>query len=149
MRVVFAVALVAAAVVVAMVLRRRRTVDVPTQPTWDAPTQLDRADFTRPEAPWLVAVFSSDTCDACAKVVSQAEVVDSTEVAVDVISYQRSRPLHERYAIGAVPITVIADAHGVVRHAFVGPHSATDLWARLAEARNPGTTPFAPGHDHG
>jgi len=34
-----------------------------------------------------------------------------------------------------VPIVVIADLDGVVRKSFVGPMSATDLWAAVAEAR--------------
>jgi len=35
----------------------------------------------------------------------------------------------------------VADAAGVVRAAFVGPATATDLWAAVAEARQPGTSP--------
>jgi hypothetical protein len=40
-----------------------------------------------------------------------------------------------------VPLVVVADAHGVTRAAFVGPASATDVWAAVAEARRPGSTP--------
>ena len=44
----------------------------------------------------------------------------------------------------AVPTIVVADEQGVVRASFVGPPSATDLWAAVAKARDPdedGTTP--------
>ena len=48
-----------------------------------------------------------------------------------------ARPeLHRRYRIEAVPITVVADRAGVVRASFIGPASATDLWAAVADARN-------------
>jgi hypothetical protein len=63
---------------------------------------------------------------------------------VHAVSEQARPDLHARYAIEAVPILVIADAAGVVRASFIGPHTATDLWARLAEVREPGSTPFAP-----
>jgi hypothetical protein len=144
-RLAIAVALVGLAVTIALVLRARRRVDAPTQSrSWAAPAQLDRADFDRPEAPWLVAVFSSTTCESCGKVVQQAGVLASRDVAVHAVSEQARPDLHRRYAIEAVPILVIADAVGVVRASFVGPHTATDLWARLAEVRAPGSTPFAP-----
>jgi hypothetical protein len=42
---------------------------------------------------------------------------------------------------------VVADAAGVVRAGFVGPPTATDLWATVAELREPGAVP--PGCDHG
>ncbi len=35
----------------------------------------------------------------------------------------------------------VADATGVVRASFLGPVTATDLWAAVAEAREPGSTP--------
>ena len=38
-------------------------------------------------------------------------------------------------------MTVVADADGVVRRAFVGAFTATDLWAAVAELRVPGSTP--------
>jgi hypothetical protein len=38
-------------------------------------------------------------------------------------------------------MVLVVDAHGVVQRAFVGATSATDLWAAVAEARDPGSTP--------
>ena len=49
--------------------------------------------------------------------------------------------LHRRYELAAIPTTVIADHEGVVRRAFVGAFTATDLWAAVAELRDPGSTP--------
>ena len=134
-RVLIAAAIIVVAVAVALVARRRRP-DAPTQPTRAVPTQLDRADFERPDAPWLVAVFTSATCDGCADVVSKAAVLTSDDVAVVTAEWQTRKDLHERYRIDAVPLLVIADAAGVVRRSFAGPVSATDLWAAVAAARD-------------
>ena len=43
---------------------------------------------------------------------------------------------------------VVGDADGVVRATFLGPVTATDLWATVAELREPGTLP-AGGCEHG
>ena len=140
-RLLFALPRWALAVVVAGGLGRRQRVDRPTQPKWAVPTQLDRADFARPEAPWLVAVFSSATCQSCAKAVGVAQVMASDQVAVDDVEVGARKDVHDRYGIEAVPTIVVADAEGVVRASFVGPPTATDLWAAVAEVREPGSTP--------
>ena len=129
------------ALVVGAVLRRRSVVDAPTQPVFSAPAQIDRADFADASAPWLVAVFSSASCGACADVVRKAKVLACAEVAVDDVEYTTSAVLHRKYHVEAVPIVVVADQAGVVRANFVGPISATDLWAAVAEARHPGSSP--------
>ena len=137
-----ALLLVAVAAGVAAVVRRRSVPDPPTTPrSSTVPVQLDRADFDRPDAPWLVAVFSSATCQSCALVLDKARVVACREVVVQDVEFTASRHLHERYRIDAVPMVVVADAEGVVRASFIGPMSATDLWAAVAEVRNPGSSP--------
>ncbi len=133
-RLIVAAVLVALAVVVAVVLDRRRP-DAPTQARWAVPTQLDRADFARSEATWLVAVFTSATCDSCAGVVARALPLESGEVAVQEVEVGAEPELHRRYGIDAVPCLVVADPAGVVRASFVGPPTATELWAALAELR--------------
>lgn len=140
-RVLIAVAIVAVAAAVAWFVRNRRGPDAPTQRRYSAPEQLDRSDFRRPEAPWLVALFTSDTCDMCAQVADKAAVLESDEVAVDTVEFTANRELHARYRIDAVPTLVIVDADGVTRRSFLGPMTATDLWAAVAEAREPGSTP--------
>jgi hypothetical protein len=98
--------------------------------------QLDRNDFDRAGAPWLVAVFTSSTCASCADVVSKAAaVLSADDVAVVEVAYQHRPDLHARYAIDAVPALVLADTDGVVRAGFLGPVTATDLWAAVAAAR--------------
>ena len=134
-RVLIAAAVVVVAVVVAVLLERRRP-EAPTQGDWAVPAQLDRADFARPDAPWLVAVFTSATCDSCARTIEQARVLASDVVAVDEAEVKARPDLHRRYHIDAVPIVVVADAEGVVRRSFTGPPSATDLWAAVAGVRD-------------
>jgi hypothetical protein len=133
-RVLIAAAIVVVAVVIALIVRRRRP-DAPTQPAGRVPTQLDRQDFERPDAPWLVAVFTSATCHTCADVVAKAAVLASDEVAVTDVGWQTHRDVHDRYRIDGVPLLVIADREGVVRGSFAGPVTATDLWAAVAAAR--------------
>ena len=140
-RVLLTVAIVAVAVAVAVVLQRRRP-DAPTQPAWTVPAQLDRRDFDRPEADWLVAVFTSATCDACADTVAKARALASPSVVVEEVELVEHGDLHRRYGIDAVPLLLLADGEGVVRASFVGPPSATDLWAAVAEVRD---GPGAPG----
>lgn len=132
------VALVASAVV------RRRTPDAPTQGGFQLPTQVDRNDFASPDVPWLVLLFTSATCDACSDMVNKANVLQSREVAVVNVEYGANKELHARYSIDAVPSTVIVDTQGVVRQGWLGPVKAQDLWAAVAECREPGSTP-----DHG
>jgi hypothetical protein len=134
-RLVVAVAIVAVAAVAASIVRRRRATDPPTQGGFELPVQLDRDDFDRPGTPWLVAVFTSSTCASCADVVSKAGVLSAGDVAVVEVAYQDRPDLHARYAVEAVPALVLAGADGVVRASFLGPVTATDLWAAVAAAR--------------
>ena len=134
-RFLLAAAVVVLAAVIAVVVERRRP-EAPTQGSWAVPAQLDRADFDRPDAPWLVAVFTSATCDSCAKAVERAKVLASEAVAVEEAEVKARPDLHRRYHIDAVPIIVVADRDGVVRTSFTGPPSATDLWAAVAGVRD-------------
>jgi hypothetical protein len=132
--------LVVVAVAIAVVLERRRP-EAPTQARWAVPTQLDRDDFDGGDQPWLVAVFTSATCDSCGRATAKAAVLASPSVAYQEIPYQQDKRLHERYHVEAVPCIVVADEDGVVRASFVGVPTATDLWAAVAEARFPGSSP--------
>lgn len=140
-RLLVALAIVVVAGAVSLVLRRRRAVDAPTQAAHLAPTQLDRNDFPGTSTDWLLAVFTSSTCNTCHDVARKAQAVACASVVVAEVEYTARRDLHQRYAIEAVPTLVLADREGVVRRAFLGPVTATDLWAAVAEARGPGTSP--------
>ena len=140
LRIGLAVALIAVAIAVALVLQRRRPV-APPRDAYPVPRQLDRSDFRRADSPWLVALFSSTTCDSCEGLPAKLAVLESADVATCEIEYHAQPDLHRRYEIAGIPTTVVADGDGVVRAAFVGAFTATDLWAAVAEARAPGSTP--------
>jgi protein-disulfide isomerase len=131
-RVLIAVGIATAVAVLAWVLERRRP-EAPSQRRWAVPDQLDRADFDRPGAPWLVAVFSSETCDSCQAAVERARLLASADVAVQEIEVAVRGDLHRRYNVEAVPTLVVADRQGVVRASFVGPPPADELETALAE----------------
>jgi Thioredoxin len=139
-RIALAVALIAAAFAVAFVLQRRRPAP-PPRDVYPVPRQLDRGDFRRADTPWLVALFSSTTCDSCEGLPAKLAVLESADVATCEVEYHAQPDLHRRYEIAGIPTTVVVDGDGVVRAAFVGAFTATDLWAAVAEARAPGSTP--------
>ncbi|MEO6124187.1 MAG: thioredoxin family protein [Ilumatobacteraceae bacterium] len=141
MQFLVAAILIAVVATAALVLQRKRQIDPPTQTKYSAPDQLDRNDFDGADRDWLVVTFTSATCETCADIKRKAAVLASRDVAVVDAEYSTNRTLHQRYRIEAVPTLVIADREGVVRASFLGPVSATDLWAAAAEARDPGSSP--------
>lgn len=145
-RLVIALVLGAVAVGFALWIQRRGTPTVvETAGSYRAPDRLERGDFSRPEAPWLVAVFTSATCSICADVWSKARALDSPQVVVQEIEETADAALHARYDIRAVPIIAIADSEGRVRTSYMGTVSATHLWAGMAELRDPGSGPAGCG----
>ena len=139
-RLLLLVLVAATAGTLAHLLQRRRP-DAPVRTGWSVPQQLDRLDFDRPDAPWLVAVFTSATCDTCGSVVEVARPLESQAVAFQEVEAGERRDLHDRYAVDAVPMVLLVDGVGVVRDHHLGPVSATHLWGNLAELRQPGSTP--------
>ena len=133
---VIAVVLLAVAVGVAWWLNRRDAPE-PVRTSAPIPQQVHRRDFPREEAPWLVVVFSSATCDSCGPMAEKVRALESDDVAVVQVPYETERELHARYNIDAVPIVVVVDSDGVTRASFAGNASATDLWAAVAELRTP------------
>jgi hypothetical protein len=140
LRLVIGAAILVVAVAVAWWLRRRHP-DAPPRDAYPVPRQLDRADFPRPEVPWLVAYFSSATCGSCQGLGPKIDVLACNEVATCEMSFEAQRSIHDRYDIAAIPMILVTDSEGVVQRAFVGATSATDLWAAVAEVRSPGATP--------
>ncbi len=116
--------------------QRKRQVDAPTQGATEVPSQIDRSDFLRPDTPGVVLAFTSATCQTCSDIERKVRVLETNSVAIHILEYTAQRELHERYKIDAVPTVLMADAKGVVQANFLGPVSATDLWAALARARD-------------
>jgi hypothetical protein len=128
------VVLTLAAVVVALVLQRRRP-DPPSAPSYRAPTQLDRDDFARADAPYLAVVFASTTCNTCPEVWAMVESLGDRQLAVQRVDVQGGGELHRRYRIDGVPTTVLADAEGVVAATFFGPIPEEELSRAVADLR--------------
>ncbi len=132
-RYVLALALLVVAVAIAVVLERRRTpASVPSR-RFRIPTHLDRLDFPEPGAPWLLAVFTSTTCDSCRGVLDAVEPLRSPDVAVADIAFQLERALHVKYEIDAVPAVVAVDAEGEVRASWLGAIDTGQLWSTVSD----------------
>ncbi len=101
-------------------LANRRTPDRPSVPKSILPYQLDRADFNDPNIEWIIALFTSDTCDACELVLQEVSKISLPNIVVQNINYATNKPLHARYEIDSVPILLLADAQGIVRWSFAG-----------------------------
>ena len=126
--------LVVVAVVVAMrAAPRRRPADAPTQAEFGVPGQLDRADFARPDAAVAGGGVLVGHLRSCAAWSTRPGAGQRRGGRGGGRGERAARP-PRRYHIEAVPITVVADGAGVVRAAFVGPATATDLWAAVAES---------------
>ncbi|MCB0989690.1 MAG: thioredoxin family protein [Acidimicrobiales bacterium] len=136
-RVIIAAAIIAVALVVAFVAQRRRT-DPPTQatPVRSLPQQLDREDFAAPGTTFVVVMFSSDTCDACALVSETVKAIEAPDVAFQNVSWQADKKLHARYEIESVPATVIAGPDGAVGAAFLGTIVEAELVEAMQAFRN-------------
>src|SRR5439155_5933895 len=105
-RVVIAAVILVAVGVVAWFLRRRAP-DAPPRDAYPVPKQLDRADFPRPEAAWLVALFSSAACDSCHGLGEKLTPLESHDVGVCEIDAETRGELHRRYELAAIPTTVV------------------------------------------
>ena len=92
---------------------RRRTPDAPPRDVYPVPRQLDRGDFPRPDAPWLVALFSSTTCESCNELPPKVAALESEEVATCEIEASALGDLHRRYEISAIPMTLVADLNNM------------------------------------
>jgi hypothetical protein len=134
-RLAIALVLVVIAVVVALVIDKRRPAP-PTQPTWAVPSQIDRDDFEHPELPWLLIVFTSATCTTCAGVWAKVRPLETPDTAVQEVEAIAQRDLHQRYAIDAVPMLLVVDREGVVRGSLVGPASAEEIWGAVSDVRD-------------
>src|SRR5437764_792357 len=89
-QVAIGLAILLVAGVVSWRLRDRRP-EAPPRDPYPVPRQLDREDFPRPDAPWLVAYFSSVTCDSCRGLGPKVAVLESGQVAVHEATFERSR----------------------------------------------------------
>ena len=134
-RLLLAAVVIVVTVLVARRLERRRS-DPPARDAYPIPAQLDRSDFPRPDAPWIVVLFSSRTCDSCGPMATRVKTLESESVATVEVEARENKDLHQRYRIEGVPMVVLADAEGVVKSGFVGSVDTWELEAALANAQS-------------
>lgn len=137
-RVLLVGAIVVAAAILAWVLERRRVAaSKPVRTAAPVPSQIDRTDFARPGAEWLVLLFSSDACESCAAMAARISPLENDVVAVDQAEYAQRPEIHDKYGIESVPVLGFYDRDGVARETFVGSVDSTTLWASLGRLRGP------------
>ncbi|MEE2767917.1 MAG: hypothetical protein VX833_01735 [Actinomycetota bacterium] len=124
-----------AASITAALLQRWRPKE-PMTAAHSIPQHLSRADFDQPDAPWLVAVFSSEDCSACTPIVAEAHNLADVGVTVQEVPVSSSAGLHRRYGVDAVPMLLIADADGRVCAHHLGPATNSELHTLLDHARS-------------
>lgn len=117
------VALTVVAVVVALVLQRRRT-EPPSSPSYRSITEIDRAEFAHADAPLLVVMFGSATCNTCPVV---WETISELGVPAERVDVQDDPKRHKRYRIDGVPTTIVANAAGIVAKTWFGPVTKEQL----------------------
>ena len=132
-RLLVLVVVAALAGVLALLLQRWRP-GGPVATGRSVPGHLDRADFAKPDVPWLVAVFSSTDCPTCASVVTEAYSLASALVVVQEVPIETADGLHNRYRIDAVPMVVVADGDGQVRAHHLGQSAPGELRTVLERA---------------
>ncbi|WP_334142440.1 TlpA family protein disulfide reductase [Rhabdothermincola sp.] len=132
-----AAALIAVAALVAVLIQRRQP-SPEAAPSFTVPERIDRGELPGPDRPWLLAVFSAHTCSTCATVVGELAPLAGPDVAFAEIELDAARALHERYAIGAVPLLLIVDVHGSVRHHVFGPVTRQEVETVLDALRQEG-----------
>ncbi|MDP6323088.1 MAG: thioredoxin family protein [Acidimicrobiales bacterium] len=88
---------------------------------WSIPGHLIREDFGFLNDPWLVVIFSSESCETCKPVVAEGMKLASLGIAVQEVAAETNKGLHEKYDIDAVPMLLLVDKFGVVRSSHLGP----------------------------
>ena len=94
---------------------------------YSVPGHLSREDFGFLKEPWLVVIFSSASCETCKPVVTESMKLTSLGIAIQEITAETNRDLHEKYDIDAVPMLLLVDKFGVVRSSHLGPDNFDDV----------------------
>jgi hypothetical protein len=73
---------------------QRRPPEAPPRDVYPVPKQLDRTDFPRADATWLVALFSSAACDSCRGLGPKLKPLESYDVAVCEVGAEDQLAVH-------------------------------------------------------
>ena len=125
-RVIVLVLLSSAASLTAVLLRKLNKRNFLTS-GWSIPGHLSREDFGFTNEPWLVVIFSSESCETCKPLVAESMKLSSLGIAIQEIAVETNKDLHEKYSIGAVPMLLLVDKFGVVRSSHLGPTNSEEV----------------------
>ena len=125
-RLIVLVVLSCGASIVALLLRKLNYRNFVTS-GWSIPGHLSREDFSFLNEPWLVVIFSSESCETCKPVVTEGMKLTSLGVAIQEVTAETNKGLHEKYDIDAVPMLLLVDKFGVVRSSHLGPTNSDQV----------------------
>ena len=125
-RVIVLVLLSFAASLTAVLLRKLNTRNFLTS-GWSIPGHLSREDFGFTNEPWLVVIFSSESCETCKPLVAESMKLSSLGIAIQEIAVETNKDLYEKYSIDAVPMLLLVDKFGVVRSSHLGPTNSEEV----------------------
>ena len=125
-RVIVLVLLSSAASLTAVLLRKLNKRNFLTS-GWSIPGHLSREDFRFTNEPWLVVIFSSESCETCKPLVAESMKLSSLGIAIQEIAVETNKDLHEKYGIDAVPMLLLVDKFGVVRSSHLGPTNSEEV----------------------
>ncbi len=100
------------------------------------PEHLDRADFIGDDLELLIVVFTSATCKTCRAVVENVRRLAGPGIATQEIEVGRSKTLHDKYRIDAVPTTLIVDNSGKAIKSFLGPVGHNQLARAMSDVES-------------
>ena len=125
-RVIVLVLLSFAASLTAVLLRKLNKRNFLTS-GWSIPGHLSREDFGFTNEPWLVVIFSSESCETCKPLVAESMKLSSLGIAIQEIAVETNKDLYEKYSIDAVPMLLLVDKFGVVRSSHLGPTNSEEV----------------------
>ena len=125
-RLIVLIVLSCGASIVALLLRKLNYRNFVTS-GWAIPGHLSREDFNFLNEPWLVVIFSSESCETCKPVVTEGMKLTSLGVAIQEVTAETNKSLHEKYDIDAVPMLLLVDKFGVVRSSHLGPTNSDQV----------------------
>ena len=125
-RLIVLVVLSCGASIVALLLRKLNYRNFVTS-GWSIPGHLSREDFNFLNEPWLVVIFSSESCETCKPVVTEGMKLTSLGVAIQEVTAETNKSLHEKYDIDAVPMLLLVDKFGLVRSSHLGPTNSEEV----------------------
>ncbi|MDG2111026.1 MAG: hypothetical protein P8N02_00240 [Actinomycetota bacterium] len=132
-----AAVLVVVAVVVAMVLERRRA-EVPFTVRRGAVPSRVRPEDVGLEAGPSIVVFTEASCNSCQSAIRLVRGPAGADLPVADVEFGEAKGLHEQFGIDTVPTTVVVHHDGVVAAGWTGKIDPGDLALALAEVLGQG-----------